>query len=70
MLRKIDATITRPRAPSDSRELAVVDPATELEFLHELPVALMWGVGAPTEARLATIGVTTIGHLAASSPQP
>src|ERR1700739_3360916 len=49
--------------------LLVVDPDTELEFLHELPVSLMWGVGPATEARLAAIGVTTIGQLAASSPQ-
>ena len=25
--------------------LVVVDPATELAFLHDLPVELMWGVG-------------------------
>src|SRR4051795_11930135 len=49
--------------------LVVVDPESELEFLHELPVALMWGIGPATEARLATIGVTTIGQLAASAPQ-
>src|ERR687894_3246981 len=48
--------------------LVVVNPETELEFLHELPVALMWGVGPATEARLAKIGVTTIGQLAQSSP--
>ena len=42
---------------------------TELDFLHKLPVALMWGVGPATEARLAKIGVTTIGQLAESSPQ-
>ncbi len=31
----------------------VVDPATELAFLHDLPVELMWGVGPVTEAKLA-----------------
>ena len=47
--------------------IVVVDPETELEFLHKLPVAPMWGVGPATEARLAKIGVTTIGQLAESS---
>src|SRR5215470_3030907 len=44
--------------------LVVVDPGTELDFLHDLPVELMWGVGAVTKARLANIGVCTIGQLA------
>ena len=44
--------------------LAVVDPGTELDFLHDLPVELMWGVGPVTRARLADIGVRTIGQLA------
>ena len=39
-------------------------PTTELEFLHDLPVELMWGVGPVTKARLAEIGVLTIGQLA------
>ena len=43
-------------------------PATELAFLHDLPVELMWGVGPVTRARLAEIGITTIGHLARASP--
>jgi DNA polymerase-4 len=42
----------------------VVDPETELDFLHDLPVELMWGVGPATRARLAEIGVHTIGQLA------
>src|SRR6185369_11001310 len=62
-LAKIASQVAKPDG------LVVVDPATELEFLHELPVALMWGVGPATETRLATIGVTTIGQLAGSSPQ-
>ena len=41
--------------------LVVGDPGTELEFLHHLPVELMWGVGPVTRARLAEIGVLTIG---------
>src|SRR5262249_34230767 len=44
--------------------LVVVDPDAELEFLHELTVELMWGVGPVTKARLAEIGVETIGQLA------
>jgi DNA polymerase-4 len=44
--------------------LIVVDPSTELDFLHGLPVELMWGVGPVTKARLAEVGVRTIGQLA------
>jgi DNA polymerase-4 len=44
--------------------LVVVDPDTELKFLHHLPVELMWGVGSVTRARLAEIGVLAIGQLA------
>src|SRR6476659_9229679 len=62
-LAKIASQVAKPDG------LVVVDPETELEFLHELPVALMWGVGPATEARLAEIGVTTIGQLAVSSPK-
>ena len=47
--------------------LVVVDADTELDFLHDLPVELMWGVGAITKARLAEIGVLTIGQLAKTS---
>jgi DNA polymerase IV len=44
--------------------LVVVDPHTELAFLHDLPVELMWGVGPVTRGRLAESGVHTIGQLA------
>ena len=46
--------------------LVVVDPAIELEWLHDLPVELMWGVGPVTKAKLAAEGITTIGQLAAT----
>jgi DNA polymerase-4 len=57
-LAKIASQVAKPDG------LVVVDPDTELEFLHPLPVELMWGVGPVTKARLAEIGVLTIGQLA------
>jgi len=59
-LAKIASQVAKPDG------LVVVDPATELDFLHDLPVELMWGVGPVTRARLADIGVATIGQLAQS----
>src|SRR5215468_7972941 len=44
--------------------LLIVDPDAELAFLHDLPVELMWGVGPVAKARLAEIGIRTIGQLA------
>src|SRR5262245_1477195 len=57
-LAKIASQVAKPDG------LVVVEPATELEFLHDLPVELMWGVGPVTRARLAETGVHTIGQLA------
>src|SRR5262249_18119449 len=62
-LAKIASQVAKPDG------LVVVEQDSELEFLHKLPVALIWGVGPATEVRLATIGITTIGQLAQSSPQ-
>jgi DNA polymerase IV len=57
-LAKIASQVAKPDG------LVVVDPETELDFLHDLPVELMWGVGPVAKARLAEIGVRTIGQLA------
>jgi DNA polymerase-4 len=57
-LAKIASQVAKPDG------LVVVDPATELAFLHDLPVELMWGVGPATKARLNDIDVQTIGQLA------
>jgi DNA polymerase-4 len=62
-LAKIASQVAKPNG------LVVVDPAKELEFLHDLPVELMWGVGPVTRARLAEAGVHTIGELAMTPGQ-
>ena len=60
-LAKIASQVAKPDG------LVVVDPETELEFLRDLPVELMWGVGPVTSARLAETGIITIGQLARTS---
>jgi DNA polymerase-4 len=62
-LAKIGSQVAKPDG------LCFIDPRTELEFLHPLPVELMWGVGPKTKARLAGLGITTIGQLAATPGQ-
>ncbi|MFZ5778747.1 MAG: DNA polymerase IV [Pseudomonadota bacterium] len=62
-LAKIASQVAKPDG------LVVVDPQRELAFLHDLPVALMWGVGPATQARLAAAGIGTIGQLAHTSPR-
>jgi DNA polymerase-4 len=61
-LAKIASQVAKPDG------LVVVDPGTELAFLHDLPVEMMWGVGPATRARLAERGIATIGDLAKSAP--
>ena len=57
-LAKIASQVAKPDG------LLFVPAERELEFLHPLPVELMWGVGPVTKARLAEMGVRTIGELA------
>jgi len=61
-LAKIGSQVAKPDG------LVVVDPASEIPFLHNLPVDLMWGVGPATKQKLAAKGITTIGELAHASP--
>jgi DNA polymerase-4 len=60
-LAKIASQVAKPDG------LIAVEPGTELAFLHDLPVELMWGVGPVTKARLTEIGIHTIGQLAKAS---
>src|SRR4029079_17877192 len=49
-LAKIASQVAKPDG------LLAVDPLKEIEFLHGLPVGLMWGVGPATKARPADGG--------------
>ncbi|MEX1037310.1 MAG: DNA polymerase IV [Acidimicrobiia bacterium] len=60
---KFLAKIASARAKPDG--MVRVDPRTELDFLHALPVEAMWGVGPVTAARLRRMGIGDIGQLAA-----
>jgi DNA polymerase-4 len=44
--------------------LLAVEPDSELEFLHPLPVGRLWGVGRVTARRLHAAGLTTVGEVA------
>lgn len=53
-------------AQSKPDGLLVVDPDREREFLHPLPVGVLWGVGPVTSEKLRNHGVETVGDLASS----
>jgi DNA polymerase-4 len=59
LLAKLASDLSKPDG------LLVVEPGTELAFLHPLDVRRLWGVGPATQKRLASLGVRTVGDLAA-----
>ena len=63
LLAKLASDLAKPDG------LLVVEPGTELEFLHPLPVTRLWGVGPATRRRLERFGVETVGDLA-KIPEP
>jgi DNA polymerase-4 len=48
--------------------VVVVPPSGELDFLHPLPVRALWGVGPVTGRRLESLGILTVGDIAALPP--
>ncbi len=48
--------------------MIVVDPKWEIDWLHNLPVRVIWGVGPVTEERLAQHGLRSVGDLARTDP--
>ncbi len=59
LLAKLASDLAKPDG------LLVVEPGTELAFLHPLGVRRLWGVGPATERKLTALGVQTVGELAA-----
>jgi DNA polymerase-4 len=53
------------RGAAPPNAIQVVEPGQEAVFLAPLPCAELWGVGPKTAERLAALGITTIGELAA-----
>jgi len=72
-LAKLATNSAKPTAsrsgPLEGTGVVVVAPSKELEFLHPLPVKQLWGVGPATLAKLAPLGVSTIGDLSAVSQE-
>jgi DNA polymerase-4 len=60
-LAKVASQVAKPDG------LVVVEPGHENEFLHPLPIELLWGVGPATSTRLRGMGIRTVGDLAMTS---
>ncbi len=58
MLAKIASDDAKPNG------MMVIEPGTELEFLHALSVGRLWGVGPATRKKLDRFAVRTVGELA------
>ena len=51
------------RSASPPCAITVVPPGKEAEFLAPLPTKALWGIGPKTSARLAGLGILTIGDI-------
>lgn len=56
------AKLATNRAKPDG--IYVITPDQVIEFLHELPITAMWGVGAKTAEQLSRLGLTTVADIA------
>jgi DNA polymerase IV len=72
LIAKLASKLAKPvadrTAVAPGRGVVVVPPAAELDFLRPLPVRALWGVGPVTGQRLESVGVHTVGDIAALPP--
>ena len=72
-LAKLATERAKPRAsargPVFGSGVHVVNCGGELAFLEPMAVRELWGVGPATEAKLSSMGIETVGDLAAQPPQ-
>ena len=59
-----DVGKARHRGPLPPCAIEVVPPGQEANYLAGLPAKALWGIGPKTAARLAEIGIHTIGDIA------
>jgi DNA polymerase-4 len=66
LVAKIANDVGKKAAKGNSSPLAItiVPPGQEAAFMAPLPTEMLWGVGPKTGARLAELGIHTIGALA------
>jgi DNA polymerase-4 len=68
-LAKLASEAAKPSATPEGTHagagVVVVAEGEELAFLHPLPIEALWGVGLATSSRLRSLGLTTVGSLAA-----
>ncbi|MCA9864974.1 MAG: DNA polymerase IV [Anaerolineales bacterium] len=62
LVAKVASDFNKPRG------LTIVSPGEEAAFLAPQPVRAIWGIGPRTAERLAALGITTCGQLAAADP--
>lgn len=61
-LAKVASQVAKPDG------LALVEVGKELEFLHPLPIEILWGVGQVTSGKLRRAGIETVGDIASTPP--